>query len=183
MPLLFSVNQQMDRLSKVDDLYWELLFYGIVFVYTAVLVGIAFDYRPDARLFPVVVGTLLLGLVLLKVAVLGLSRWRDYSVGQTFGGIGGDFQNSDEADPSQERLDPPERYKRQIQMIGWLVLLIGSIWAVGFQITMVPFVFSFVYFYERNLGKAVVAAVVTLFMVYVIFIQILSASLWPGVFL
>jgi hypothetical protein len=173
----------MEQLSEVDNLYWEVLFYVIVFGYTAVLLVTSFNYRPTARLFPVTVGALLIGLILLKVGVIALVNWREYSIGGVFDEIGPTFNTDSDADTSEEHLDPVMRYKRQIQMIGWLVLLIVSIWAIGVQAAMIPFTFAFVYSYERDLRKAAIASIVTLLLVYVIFIQILSASLWPGVFI
>lgn len=167
----------VQRLVDVESLHWELAFYGIVLAYTAALVVTSFNYRPAARLFPVFVGTLIVGMTVLKTGLLLLERWRGFTVGDIFGEVQEQFMGYD----SENRFDPVEQYARQIQTIGWILALVLLVWLFGFGLAAMLYVFLFVYVYERDLRTATVTAVVTAVLVFVIFVQILSAALWPGV--
>lgn len=162
-------------LTRIRSRYLKALFFMVVFAYTLLLVGEAVTYDSAAQLFPLVVGIPLLGLTAVKIVHLVFQNRFDFEVVEL-------FENADQvvATSDEDTIEPSEQYRRQFNMILWTLGLLVLTWLVGHLLALVVFVFTFVYVYERSLGRAILASGLTFVFVYLLFIQLLGSSLWEG---
>ena len=172
-----SVDERAFRkISGVNGRYWAALFFGLIFLYVALLVVEAQGYSSDPRLFPLVVGVPLLLLIVGQIVLLVFGEQLGIESVDLFESI----QQLEGADEETE-MDPLERSRREFEMIVWSLLSFGVIWLFGHLVALVVFVFGFIYVYERSLKRALLATAVTFGFVYLLFVYILGASLWSGV--
>ena len=162
------------RLRDTGSRYWEALFLTFILAYVFLLIYTALGYAEDPRLFPLLVGVPLTGLILLRITMLLSSRFTVSSEGM-FRDVGTELEGDSEED--SEAIDDLVRYRRQLETITWLCSLTAFIWAFGFQIGLVIFVFAFVYTYEQNATRAAGATVATYGIVYLLFVRLLSVTL------
>jgi hypothetical protein len=66
-------------------------------------------------------------------------------------------------------------------MVVLSILSFVLIWLVGHIVALLVFVFGFIYLYERNIKRALIATALTFGFIYLLFVTILSASLYEGV--
>lgn len=173
----------LDRLRSVDDRQWEILFFLLLLGYSSLLVYEAWGYGSDARLFPLLVGVPLLGMLLVKIGLLLFGDRIDLSDSDTFGSVTSEIEGTDDSEDTGEdtELDTLVRYRREYEMVGWTFALIGLIWLVGFRLSILVFVPAFIYRYERALKRALGVTVFTWVATDLIFVRLLSVTFWEGV--
>lgn len=171
-----SLDLAFERLAAVDSRLWAGVFFGVVGLYTLAVVIEVTSYSSDARLFPLLVGIPLLGLIAMKLALLlvgdrlHLESMELFDIDEDLGGaVGADVA-------------PGIRYRREFVMILWLVGLSAFLWAFGFLPALLVFLLTFVVTYERSLARAAVVALGTFAFVYLFFIRLLGATIYGGVF-
>lgn len=172
-----SVSERpFEALAEVDGRYQSAAFFLGVGAYVLMQVVTAAGYRPDVRLFPLVIGIPLLGLIAAKLVMLLL--------GDRFGFRMTDlFENVTQMEFDEiEDLPDAVRYRREFEMVVWTAALLLLVWLVGIMPAIAVFIFTFIYFYERSLPRAVLATVLTYAFVYVLFIVVLDAVLYRGIF-
>lgn len=173
-----SVDERaFEKIAAVDSRYWASLFFGGVFAYVALLVMQAGGYSADPRLFPLLIGVPLLALIVGQVALL--------IFGDRLGIESVDlFESAHELTVEDERTEMEatiEQNRREAEMLVWALVSFGLIWLFGHIIALVVFVFGFIYAYERDLKRALLATAVTFGFIYLLFVSILGASLWEGI--
>lgn len=159
--------------DSVETRYWQVLFFSLTFVYTAVLVNESLTYPRQAKLPVLFIGIPLLILQAIKVAL-------DVT-GFTVGSEDSDPTGFDVDAKDETPLDMVQRYYRQVSVIGWLIAVVVGLWFFGFPVVSVVFVFAFSYVYERNLWASVVATLIVGFVMFFVFNRLLPATLWGGV--
>ena len=169
MEMKSLVLRQTERL---DSNHFEALFMGLLLTYTLLLIYTALGYGSQARLFPLLVGGPLLGLILLRLDLLLTNHIQR--------GSSGVFQDMTDGlrDEESSSVDAMTQYRRESEIILWLVTALVLIWAIGFQIALVVFVFLFVYSHERDLIRALGSTVIAYGIVYLLFVQLLSVNLY-----
>jgi hypothetical protein len=171
-----SVDERaFGKISGVDGRYWAALFFGLILLYVALLVVEALGYSSDPRLFPLVVGVPLLVLIAGQIVLLVFRDQLGIESVDLFESIQ-ELEGSDD----KHDMDPVERTRREFEMVVWSLISFGVIWLFGHLIALVIFVFGFIYVYERDLKRALLATAVTFGFVYLLFVYILGASLWSG---
>lgn len=170
-------GERLFRLIQgIEGRYWTTVFFLALFGYTLLLVVEALGYSGPARLFPLVVGVPLLGLIVVKVAVtLFGDRLGIRSVD-----LFEDIQDLDSGDEELDAAAERQQYRRELETALWVAFAIVTIALFGHLFGLVIFVFGFVYAYERDLLRAGVATAVTFLFVYILFKAILGASLHEG---
>lgn len=169
-------DQVFARVVDIDRRLWPGIFFGVVGLYVLAVVYEATGYSEDARLFPIVIGLPLLGMILLKLGLLafedrlGLESVALFDLDDEFKGI------------IRREVDPAVRYRREFAMLLWLVALSFLVWAVGFLLSLLLFVLSFILVYERDPLRAVVTAVATYGIVYLFFVELLGAAVYRGAY-
>lgn len=168
-------DRVFEFITETERRYWAALFFFGLFAYTLLLVREARTYGSAPRLFPLIVGVPLLGMLLFKLLqLLGGER---FSINVR--GVFEDMGNMDVVKTDKD-LDPITQYRNEFMMIVWTVAVTVLIYAFGLLTALGIFVFAFVYVYERSLLRAVVVTVVTYGFVYFLFIELLDAALWRG---
>lgn len=161
--------------QRVEGRYWSTVFFLGLFGYTLLLVVEALGYSGPARLFPLVIGVPLLGLIVVKVVVTLFKERLGIQSIDLFEDIQ-EFEGDEELDAPAER----QQYRRELETALWVAFAIVSIALFGHLFGLLVFVFGFVYAYERDLLRAGVATAVTFLFVYLLFKAILGASLHEG---
>lgn len=170
------VDRGFERLADVEDRYLAVLFYSVLLVYTLALVTQALGYSEAARLFPLIVGVPLSVMIAAYVVLRLLEDRVDVHVVGFFDSV----SPIDEASLVEE-LPPPERYRREFTMVLWVLALVLLTWLVGNLVAVVAFVLAFVYVYERSLPRAILVAGLVFTFIYLLFVQVLGATLWRGI--
>lgn len=171
------VDRGFERLAEVDGRYPATAFFLAVLGYTLALLLEAQGYPADPRLFPMIVGVPLVLLLLAKILLLLFQdRFELQSVG-----LFEDLGVLDVASTGGEGTRA-SRYRRELSMIGWIGALGGLIYLVGNLLAIPVFIFTFILAYERKPVRAAFVAALTFGFVYLLFVEILGASLWRGVF-
>lgn len=164
------------KITDIDSRYWASLFFGLLFVYVGLLVSQALGYASAPRLFPLIIGVPLLLLIVVQVVLL---------VFQEQLGIKSDdlFESIQQLEDTTEETDEEaavEQTRQESKMIVLSVLSFVLIWLVGHMVALLVFVFGFIYLYERNLTRALLATALTFGFIYLLFVVILGASLYEG---
>lgn len=157
--------------DRVPRRFREAIFVLLLGVYASVIVFTAIGYSQRARRFPLVIGVPVLGLIVLKVALLlGGDRLSLPATGLVSDVVSLDTGGSDDIDASTQR-------RREVEVIGWIALFVGLIWALGFQVGSVLFVAGFVFRHQRDPKRALLVAGITYAIIYLLFVRLLNRRL------
>lgn len=170
-------------IESIESRYWEALFFLVLLAYDLLLVYVATGYSEDPRLFPLLMGVPLAGLIIVRIAMLLLADRFDFDSGGMFESVTSDLDIEETEEGGQAGSGTLEQYQSELATMGWIAGLLALVWAFGFQISVVVFVFTYVLYYERDLQRAVLATVVAFGLVYLLFIQLLSVPLYEGALL
>ena len=170
------VDRGFERLADVDGRYPATAFFLALLGYTLALLLEARGYPADPRLFPMIVGVPLVLLLVIKILLLLLQDRFELQSVDLFEDLGV-LDVGSTADEG-ERAD---RYRREVSMIFWIGALGVLIYLIGNLLAIPVFIFTFILAYERDVIRAALVSVVTFGFVYLLFVEILGASLWKGV--
>lgn len=144
---------------------------GSVFlVILAVLVIMAMGYNRKARTMPLVVG--IPGLVLAAVHILRETVSRPQLTE-------GKEVIAEKAEDSIEGRNVEEN-KKIFAAIGWMVLLVGMIWLIGFIIALPLYTFVFMKSRKENWLTSIIVASVGVGVIYFLFMMGLELTLYKG---
>jgi len=169
------IRRFFERLADLDDRYPPAAFYGLLFAYVAALLAEAMRYDPRARLFPLLVGVPLA--VALAVAVFAAL------VDAPDLGVAGPFEGLVSAVETHRRVDggdTPRRYRREAETILWLLAFVSAIRLLGFFPAIPCYVTAAVYRWERDVRRALLLGLLTTAALYVLFAELLSATVYRG---
>lgn len=172
-------NGRLDRLfavlAGIDAEHYRRGFFLLGLGYVLAVLYRAMDYSSAARLFPLLVGvplvTLLVGTLLASLS----GRTVDVE-----GPLVGVFEEIETYERGSD-LDNATRYRREAVALVWLAVLFVSIWLLGYLLAAVAYVPAFVYVYERNTRRAILAGIGTAMFLYILFVELLSAGIYDGV--
>lgn len=174
------------RVLTVTPERLDILFTSALLLFMIALVVMSFDYRPNARIVPLVIAvptTIILGVVLLML----LSE-RVYNV------VNGDTESSllgvdDEqfGGAEKDELDPEEalyrQRKRQVIAFGSVLSLLVLVFLVGYLVAIPIFlIVLYRWWAEQSWLVTLVTTVIVWAFVYVVFYILLGARLFTGVF-
>lgn len=169
-------RRPFEALSEVDGRYQAAAFFLGLGAYVLMQVVTALGYRPDVRLFPLVIGIPLLVLIAAKVVFLLAGDRLGFDVVDLFEDV-----TQMEFEEMQE-VPTDVRYGREFAMVVWTAVLLVLIWLLGILPAIAVFIFTFIYFYQRDVARALGATLLAYAFVYVLFIEILGAVLYQGQF-
>lgn len=151
-------------------------------VFLILLLLLSFEYAPKARLMPLVVGIPTLALVVIHLlinVVPSLSekyrKVREHDIFDL-----GEIKKKP-APPPGERKSPAEIGKKEVNIVWWLIGLMGAICVVGYLIAIPAFCFLFLKIRsgERWLAAIIVTAATWVF-VYGVFVIVLKLQIYKG---
>ena len=175
-----SVSQQISRISQ--DI-WKTVFFGMLFAYTAVLVFASLGYTAAARLFPLIIGLPLLGMLLMNILLIHNPTKYTIRFGGLFDDISDEAMSEQMSNGDAGGSDVATRIHREITMGLWILSVLVLIWLFGFLNAFLVFIFLFVYFYEGSLIRAGTVTVLSLIFIYALFIELLALPLPEGALL
>ena len=163
---------------KLND---RTLFTLAVFVLVLVFLVLSLDYRPRARLVPLIIAvpTLLLTLLQLLIDMIP-AVGRRFSFLQEYDLFGIDTGRA--AESSAEGGSSGAVFRREINFAAWLLLLVALIYFLGYLVTIPLFLVLFLRFRSSEgwlLTLSITA--VTWAFVYIVFIVVMGAPLHQGV--
>lgn len=171
-----------DRIAAVEDHYWEAGFFLLLLLYTLLLLVEARTYTPSGRLFPILIGGLLVVLVAVKITILLLGDRYELGGAGLFDQFAEDLlaqKVGEEATGTDATTRTWHRYRRELEMIGWVFLLLVLLVLLGFQLTIFAFLPAYIYRYERSWRRVIEVTAFTWVGTYLIFIRFLTVPL-PG---
>lgn len=177
MTVMGFVDRGFERLTDVDGRYFATLFFLGLLAYTLALLSEALGYSSNARLFPLIVGVPLSILLVAKIVLLLLQDRLDLQVVGFFEDVGDMNVTS-----TREAVGRGVRYRRELSMIAWIGGLALLIYFFGNLVAVPVFIFAFILSYERAPLRAAIVAVVTSVFIYLLFVWVLDATLWRGIF-
>lgn len=191
IPLKNLVNKTVGVIAKyiitVPSEHRKAAFFGVLFSYTGALVLKSLEYSPDARLFPLLVGITLLGLILLKFVLMVSPEKYSAGGGGLFDKASAEIMSNEEDDinqlDNQNSVSPEIRLQREFKMTMWIIGTLLLTWLIGFLNASVIFIFSFIYVHEGKIVKAGGLTVILVGFIYFFFIEVLSIPLWEGILL
>lgn len=170
------VDRGFQRLADLESRYLAVAFFATLLLYTLALVSQALGYSEAARLFPLIVGVPLVGMLVAYILLLLLQDRVDVRTVGFFDDVG-DF----EAGPRGFEGEQSDRYRREFGMVLWIGALVVLTWLVGNLVAVAVFVFAFVHVHERAPLRALLVAGLTFGFIYLLFVRVLGATLWRGV--
>lgn len=170
------VDRGFERLADVDERYFATVFFVGLLAYTLALLWEALGYSADARLFPIIVGAPLSALLVAKILLLLFQDRLDLRVVGLFEDVGEMNVSS-----TGEAVDRAVRYRRELSMIAWIGGLALLIYFFGNLVAVPVFILAFILAYEHAPLRATIVAIVTFVFIYLLFVQVLDATLWRGI--
>lgn len=156
--------------EKRGALYFAL---GL-FALTVFFIYLSYDYAPNVRLFPLMVGYT--GLILCALDLIGLT---DTALGRIINTV---FSGTAAGETGKVAKFTP-KLSRQLIAMAWMVGLVIGIYIVGFMVMVPVYVFSSMHFQgKKSVKKCAYGAVSTIVFVWVMFEFLLKYELYRGVF-
>lgn len=171
-------------LFPVHPRWFTLAFYGFLLAWLGYLLVETQSYRQfEDLLFPYIVGIPVGLLILIQLFIVQypdlVDRMTPDQHGET--GEGGELQQRFETAATERTQRPKaEKERYELVMMAWVVVLPFMMYYVGMGWTLLLYVFTFTWYFVRDVRlAAIVTAVVTVF-VYVLFIHFLGMIIWTG---
>lgn len=159
-----------DRLATIDGRWYRAGFFAAVLVYLLAVLREAVGYTPSARLFPLVVGTTTAALLGVEIAATATGRDR------LRGPFAGVFDRL-----GDESTRTPDRYRREVRTLAWLVGLVGVVYLLGHLLGAFVYVTLFIRAREGPWRRALGVGAGTTVGLYVLFEWLLTTPLSAGV--
>ncbi len=141
----------------------------------SILIVISMTYSPNARRMPLVVmvpGLALCAVLLVKKAKKG-SAAEHRQEQQEHEPTGTDDGGTANTKPSAEN-------KKMLVMFGWMILLVGMIWIVGFLVTIPVYTILFMRSLKEPWRLSIIFGIVGFIVLYFLFAVGLNMELYPG---
>ena len=140
------------------------LIFFIVWVY------LAQEWRLQARLYPWAIGLPMVVLAFIQVIL----DMKGYKAKQTSDGAPVDFQFTKEIDPTTAK-------KRAIVMFTWFFSFLFSVWLLGFPISIVLMMFSYLKFQSKESWVTSISLTVIAFVLFwALFVKVLTLPFPEG---
>lgn len=172
-------------LFPVPPHWFKLGFYLFLLVWLGYLLAQTLRYtRFEDLFFPYIVGIPVAVMILLQLVIVRFPAVVERVTPERRGAAeaGDELQQRFEtATEAAGRRTKEEKERYELVMIAWVVLLPFMMYAVGMGWTLLAYVFSFTWYFVRDVRlAALVTTIVTVF-VYVLFIHFLGMIIWTGV--
>ena len=145
------------------------IFSFLSLIFFIVFVSQAFEWRLQARLYPLAIGIPMIILAIIQV-ILDLK--------------GVESKQTDAAPVDVQmgqNVEPAVAFKRTVQIFSWFFGFFLGCWLVGFTITIPVIVFSYMYFYgKEKLFLAATLTVIAFIFYYSLFVRLLNLPFPDG---
>ena len=145
------------------------IFSFLSLIFFIVFVSQAFEWRLQARLYPLAIGIPMIILAIIQV-ILDLK--------------GVESKQTDAAPVDVQmgqNVEPAVAFKRTVQIFSWFFGFFLGCWLVGFTITIPVIVFSYMYFYgKEKFTLAAILTVIAFIFYYTLFVRLLNLPFPDG---
>lgn len=150
----------------------ELILTLFFLAFFVILIAISMTYSPKARRMPLVV--MVPGLVLCTglAAAQALAKRRPRKSQPA--------KETKTGDDKASGLSSRDETKRMLIMFGWMILLVGMIWVVGFLVTIPVYTLLFMRSLKESWRLCIIFAVCGFIVLYLLFVVGLNMELYPG---
>lgn len=162
-----SLSTLRHRLTR-GDTGVAVVFYAAVTLYAGWLVVAGAQYRPDTRLFPTIVGAVVLTLVGLRAVTPGLRRRFDLASGGLFDHLGADRVDADADDGVDETV------RTGLVLFGWLALLVGLFRLAGPLVAIAAVTGGYVAVHRGTPRTALLLSLSVTAAVFLLFVVVLN---------
>jgi tripartite tricarboxylate transporter TctB family protein len=145
------------------------IFSFLALIFFIVFVSQAFEWRMQARLYPLAIGIPMIILAIIQVIF----------------DLKGVESKPDDAAPVDiqfgQNVEPALAFKRTVQIFSWFFGFFFGCWLVGFTITIPVVVFSYMYFYgKEKLMLSATLTVIAFIFYYSLFVRLLNLPFPDG---
>lgn len=173
-----TTESSESRLYPLSPKVMTTLFYLGLFAWATVMLILAFGWNWQDKLFPLFFTGIALILILVHLFVMYFGDWIQRIMPDT-SETGTDEMEFDESEDTESRTGKfRERY--ELIMIGWVIILLLSLYVIGFLYTIPLYTFGFIWYFNRDLRTAVITALIATVLIYGLFVQILGIRLPTG---
>lgn len=138
------------------------------------LILISMTYSPKARRMPLVV--LIPGAVLATIVTIkDFSRRRRLPERRE---LQDEEEEAEDSEPAGSTAT--DHNKRMFVMFGWMALLVGMIWIVGFLVTIPVYTIVFMKSLKESWRLSIIFGITGLIILYFLFVVGLNMELYPG---
>lgn len=174
MTRLSTLYRSVKHRAETED--WRRVTYGVFLVWTLYLLITARNWGTTDRLFPSIVGGILVTLVLLSFvrASGALDSLEERLTPST--------------EPSSARANLPGEETEATDganlfvIVLWMAILPVLLYYVGFLLATPIYLFSFLLYILRDLKKTIIYSIVVMALLYGVFFYGFDINFWPGAF-
>lgn len=171
-------DSEESRLYPLSPVTMNTLFYLGLFAWAGVMLIRALDWGWQDKLFPLAFTGAALLLITVHLVVLHFGDRIQRLLPDT-AETGSDQMRFEETGDTKARTGSTrERY--ELVMLAWVITLPISLYVIGFLYTIPLYTIAFIWYFNRDLRTAVLAAIVATVVVYGLFIEILGIRLPSG---
>lgn len=156
----------------------EVIFYGVLLFYLLFLLVTAWKYSWDERLFPYLIGTPVLLLLIFQLIILRFPKIES-QLAPTREPESTIERELDEQDDHER--PPDERRRYEALMLLWVLALPLFIYLVGFAYGIPIYIFAFGWYFLKDIRIALIMSVGFSLVFFLLFILILGMSPWNGI--
>jgi len=168
---------------KTKKTEMEIIFSFLLLLMFLIFVIIAISYDRQTRMFPLVIGVpgLILCVILFSsYYILAVSKRLNTIKQKEFFKIH-DIEKQEDIEKKKKELKKISF--KELNIIIWIIGLLITVYILGFIITIPLFIFLFLKFREKeNLIISILFSTVSWAVIYIMFILILKAQLYGGIF-
>ena len=172
-----------EGLFPVDGKWFTVGFYVFLLLWLAYLLWETQSYREfEDLLFPYIIGIPVGLLILLQLFIVQYPDAVDRLTPnhQAARAEGGELAQRFEAAASGSTRPKAEKERYELVMMAWIIVLPFMMYYVGMGWTLLVYVFSFTWYFVRDVKLAATVTVVVTAFVYVLFIHFLGMIIWTG---
>ncbi len=155
--------------SKKRGEFILTLFFLAFFV---VMMLISMTYSAKARRMPLVV--IIPGVALCAAMVLKMTTRKGHEPERR------EAESAETEDSEPSGLEAKEEKKKMLVMFGWMALLVGMIWIVGFLVTIPVYTILFMRSLKESWRLSIIFGIVGFIVLYFLFVVGLEMELYPG---
>lgn len=160
-----------ESLVALDPKWLRSSFYLLLLIWVSYLLFRAQNWPSQDRLFPLIIGGLMAILIPIHLLKIHLDlNWGAEEKSST--GI--------EASSKSAR-SRKEKEKHAFMVVGWVTVFFLVTYIAGFAYAIPLFVFSFLWYYLRDLKTSTVVTLAFTLFLYILFIEVLNLKVWQGI--
>lgn len=160
-----------ESLVGLDPKWLRSSFYLFLLIWASYLLLRAQNWPSQDRLFPLIIGGIMLILIPIYLLNIHLEFVSDTE----------DESSTGVETSSTSTRSKKEKEKHAVIVVGWVTVFFVLTYLIGFAYAIPLFVFFFLWFYLRDLKTSMVVTLLLVLFLYILFIEVLNLKVWQGI--